>query len=60
MRDVRVMKGDSAHKVRTLLALARNSLAACKNPRLLPKLAADVRALERRLAMLKQNEAKSD
>jgi hypothetical protein len=55
-----VSKGDSAHKVRTLLALARNSLAACKNPRLLPKLAADVRALERRLAMLKQNEAKSD
>jgi hypothetical protein len=51
------MKGDSAHKVRTLLALARNSLAACKNPRLIPKLAADVRALERRLDLLRKNNA---
>lgn len=46
-------RGDTEHKVRTLLALARSSLAGCKNPYLVPGLKRRVDELERRLEMVK-------
>lgn len=50
-------RGDTEHKVRTLLALARNSLAGCKNPYLLPALRKRVSEMERRLEMVRQSKA---
>ena len=50
-------KGDTEHKVRTLLALARNSLAGCKNPYLLAGLKRRVDELERRLEMVRASKA---